>query len=77
MATNTVDIVNTITEAQKKRGMSDGKFAELLRVSHATWSRIKNNGRNPGGKFLRAVARELPECRLDVLNYMSNGDRES
>jgi transcriptional regulator with XRE-family HTH domain len=60
-----------LMQRQESLGLNESEFAEHLGISRSMWWLVKSGQRNPGGKFLRAVMRNLPECRLDVMNYMS------
>jgi transcriptional regulator with XRE-family HTH domain len=77
---STVDKMNTLIEkiktAQRQKNLTDGGLSRVLCIDRSTWSYIKSGKRNPGAKFLCAVAQQLPELHFDVLQYMrNNGNR--
>lgn len=66
------NLVEDIKNLQTFRGLSDKELAQKLGVDPSTWSKIKNGHRPPGGKFLRAVAKQFPELRKALMGYLSN-----
>jgi hypothetical protein len=65
------ELIKAIEELKELHKLNDAQFSSSLEIDPSTWSLIKNKGRNPGGKFLRAVMRVYPELKLHVLNYMT------
>jgi len=71
-----MDLIEAIKKEQGERGLNDTKLSALLGIDLSTWSRIKRGVRPPGGKFLTAVMRNLPEIGLVVIDYMRHDDSE-
>ncbi len=68
-------LLDHIKAAQEQRGWNDGDFAKELCISQSVWSRIQN-GKRPldNVRFLRAVARVLPELRWYIAEYIIGGN---
>ncbi len=39
----------------KEKDLSEGEFAQLIKVTHPTVNRVLNGKRNPGSKFIAGV----------------------
>jgi transcriptional regulator with XRE-family HTH domain len=65
-------LIEAIKQEQKERMINDSQLARLLGVDLSTWSRIRRGQRRPGGKFLRAVMKNLPEVSMAVIDYLRN-----
>lgn len=65
------NLVDAIKQKQGQQKISDKKLASLLGIHRTTWAYIKSGRRNPGIKFLSAVANTFPELRtlVDVEIY--------
>lgn len=67
--------MNKLIEAtkvkQKASGLSDKRFASSLGIDRSTWSYLKSGKRNPGMKFLAAIAQNFPDLKplIDVEIY--------
>ncbi len=67
-------LVDRIKDAQTQHGWSDGDFAQQLGMSQSVWSRIKNGLRPLDNvRFLRAVARAMPELRWRIAEFIIGG----
>ncbi len=66
------NLVEAIKKYQANEKLTDGQLGKLLGVDRSTWSKIKSGERNPGMKFLRATAREIP--KLQSLIYVEITD---
>jgi len=68
-------LIDRIKTAQDKHGWSDGYFAQQLGMSQSVWSRIKNGLRPLDNvRFLRAVARAMPELRWHIAEFFIGGN---
>lgn len=66
-------LINSIREAQARKGWNDGEFAKQLGISHSVFSRIMSMQRPMGLRFLRAVAKLMPELKWQVAEYVLEG----
>ena len=55
---------------QEGLGLSDAQFASFLGINHSTWSLLQASKRQPGVKFIRAVARHCPELKPSVDDFI-------
>ncbi len=70
-----MELLDRIKTAQNQRGWSDGDFADQMGISQSVWSRIKNGLRPLDNvRFLRAVARAMPELRWHIAEYVIGGN---
>jgi len=65
------NLIEAIKHKQKESDLTDNGLASILGIDRSTWSYIKSGKRNPGLKFLSAVANTFPELRtlVDVVIY--------
>ena len=66
-------LLDSIKDAQAKKGWTDGQFSKQLRMNQSQWSRIKSGQREMGLRFLRAVARVFPELQWQIADYVVKG----
>lgn len=66
------NLIEAVKKYQQDEKLSDNQLTKLLRIDRSTWSYIKSGKRNPGIKFLRAIAREIP--KLNSLVYVEISD---
>ena len=68
-------LLDRIKAAQSQHGWSDGEFAKHLELSQSVWSRIQH-GQRPleNVRFLRAVARAMPELRWHIAEFVLGGN---
>lgn len=64
------DILEVIIQAQKKRDLTDGKFAALVGVSDSYWSLVKNGHRAVTPSLLTKVMANVPELQWKISNYL-------
>jgi len=55
------NLIEAIKQYQANENLSDTQLGKLLGIDRSTWAYIKSGRRNPGVKFLRAVAHEIPQ----------------
>ena len=66
-----MELLARIQAAQEEHGWSDGEFTRRLDISQSVWSRIQNGNRPLDNvRFLRAVARVLPELNWHIAIYV-------
>lgn len=65
-------LIEDIKKVQNLKGLSDAEFSRSIGVDASTWSKIKNGKAPPGGRFLRGIARNFPELRLTVFEFMGS-----
>ena len=70
-----MDIVDSIKEAQAKRGWTDGELSRQIGMDGSEWSRIKSRQRTMGLRFIRAIARVFPELQVKLMQYVFEGDK--
>lgn len=66
------NLITQTIQLQNLYKLSDGQFAERLKISPSLWSRIKSGTRSPGMKFLNALVKEFPEMELTVYEWIKN-----
>jgi|TARA_R100000501_G_C2589960_1_gene90314 transcriptional regulator with XRE-family HTH domain len=70
-----MELLDRIKTTQGQHGWSDGDFADAMGISQSVWSRIKNGLRPLDNvRFLRAVARAMPELRWHIAEYVIGGN---
>lgn len=57
------NLIEAVRQYQRDKKISDNQFSQLLGLDRSTWAYIKSGKRNPGIKFFRAIARELPQFK--------------
>lgn len=62
---------------QQQEGLTDGAFANKLRISRQLWAMIKKNGKPIGSKLITGIIREYPELTVDVLVYFQENGKGS
>ena len=67
-------LVEALLQAQATLVMTDAEFSRLLDIEQSTWYRIQQGLINPGGKTLKAIARELPSLRNVLMEHMVSSD---
>jgi len=67
-------VIEAIKEYQEQNRISDGGLIKLLQIDRSTWSLLKRGKRSPGVKFLKAVAREIPQLRSIITVEIFNND---
>jgi len=67
-------VIEAIKEYQEQNRISDGGLIKLLQIDRSTWSLLKRGKRNPGVKFLKAVAREIPQLRSIIAVEIFNNN---
>lgn len=65
------NLIEAIKQKQKQAELSDMALTKLLGIDRSTWSYIRSGRRNPGMKFLVAVASKFPDLKtlVDVEIY--------
>lgn len=66
------NLIETIKKYQQDKNLSDNQFAKLLGIDRSTWAYIKSGKRNPGMKFLRAIAHELPQLSPSIYEEITD-----
>ena len=70
-----MELKDRIKATQVQHGWNDGAFANELGMSQSVWSRIKCGKRTLDNvRFLRAVARAMPELRWHIAEYIFGGN---
>lgn len=73
-----MELLDRIKAAQNQHNWNDGEFAKHLDMSQSVLSRIKQ-GKRPldNVRFLRAVARAMPELRWHIAEYVIGGNHDT
>ena len=70
-------LILKLKERQRQEGLTDGAFANKLRISRQLWGMIKKNGNPIGSKLITGIIREYPELVVDVLVYFQENGKGS
>ena len=69
-------LLESIRKVQELNNLSDRQLALRLKVDPGTISLLKRRKTKPQVKVLKALVREFPEIKLDVYEYLSEGEDE-
>jgi len=70
-------LITALIAVQARMRLTDTELATLLGISEGGLSYITHGQRQPGGKILRGIARELPILHDELIEHLSarkNGD---
>ena len=70
-------LIRKLKDRQHQEGLTDGAFANKLRISRQLWGMIKKNGNPIGSKLITGIIREYPELTVDVLVYFQENGKGS
>ena len=70
-------LIPKLKERQQQEGLTDGAFANKLRISRQLWGMIKRNNNPIGSKLITGIIREYPELTVDVLVYFQENGKGS
>lgn len=64
-------IVKAVRAWQELHKMNDIALSEILDIDHSAWSLLRRGKRQPGLKFLKSVAKNMPALQAYILEYIS------
>ena len=70
-------LIRKLKERQQQEELTDGAFANKLRISRQLWGMIKRNNNPIGSKLITGIIREYPELTVDVLVYFQENGKGS